>query len=386
MANTLTDLAADIYKAADIVGREVQGFIPSVTVNAGSEAAAQGDTVRAAFTREATVNSSATPAMTIPEGDDQTIDNKTVTVDQIASVRIPWTGEDIKSVNNGAGFETIYGDQLRQAFRGITNAIEAHVASEVYKNASRAVGTAGTTPFASNHDVINEARQIVLDNGMPVNDGRLSLVMNSAAGTNLRNLSNLYKVNEMGSDQLLRQGTLLDISGVMLKESGQVQSHTKGTGTSYDVDLGAGYSVGDTTVHVDTGTGTILAGDVVTFSGDTSYGYVVNTGFAGDGDGDIVIGGPGLQAAVADGEDLVIGNNYTANALIHQSAVELVMRPLEKPLGGDAAEDVMVVQDPFSGLVFQISVYKGYNKAMIDVTCLYKAKVWKSDGVALVMG
>ncbi len=44
MANVLTDLAADIYVAADVVGRELVGFIPAVTINAnGSERAAKGD-------------------------------------------------------------------------------------------------------------------------------------------------------------------------------------------------------------------------------------------------------------------------------------------------------------------------------------------------------
>lgn len=381
MANVLTDLAADIYKAADIVGREAVGFVPSVTINAGAEEAAQGDTVRSFFTREATVNTSATPSMTIPEGDDQTVDSKTMSLSQIASVRIPWTGEDMKHVNNGSGFETIYGDQIKQAFRGIVNTIEAHVATVAYQGASRAFGTAGTTPFGSDFNSIAEVRQILFDNGMPVTDGRISLVVNSAAGTNLRQLATLQKANESGGTELLRQGTLLDLQGFMLKESGQVQAHTKGTGAGY-LTNGA-LSAGDTTITADTGTGTILAGDVVTFAADSNNKYVVTAALSG---GSFTIGSPGLRVDVPDGNAITVGNGYTANIGLHQSAVELAMRPLQKPMGGDAAVDEMVVQDPFSGLVFRISAYKGYNKAMFDVTALYQAKAWKEDAIATLLG
>ena len=45
MANTLTNLAADIYRAADIVGRELVGFIPASTVNASDEQVAVGQNV-----------------------------------------------------------------------------------------------------------------------------------------------------------------------------------------------------------------------------------------------------------------------------------------------------------------------------------------------------
>jgi len=383
MANVLTDLAADIYKAADIVGREVVGFIPAVTINGGSQEAAQGDTVRSFVTRAATVNTSATPSMTIPEGDDQTVDNKTMTLNTIASVRIPWTGEDIKHVNNGAGYETIYGDQIAQAMRGITNNIEAAIAAEAYKNASRAFGTAGTTPFGSNFSEIAELRQIIMDNGMPVNDGQLSLVVNSLAGTNLRQLAQLQKANEAGGVDMLRQGTLLDLQGFMLKESAGVQSHTKGTATG--LDAAGGEPIGETSIALDGGDGgTLLAGDVVTFAGDTNK-YVVNTGFTAAA-GTAVIGGPGLRATLADTVEMTIGDSYTANIGLHRSAVELAMRPLAKPLGGDSAVDMMTVQDPHSGLVFQISVYKGYNKAMIDITTLYQAKAWKPDAIALLLG
>ena len=162
MANTLTNLAGDIYKAADTVGRELVGFIPSVTINAGSERAAKGDTIRSHFTRSATA-ANISEAMTIPEGTDQTVDNKTMTLSKAKSVQIPMTGEDMMHLNNGTGYETIYGDQVAQAMRVLANEIETDLATAAYQGASRAIGTAGTTPFGSNFNTIAEARQITAE-------------------------------------------------------------------------------------------------------------------------------------------------------------------------------------------------------------------------------
>lgn len=382
MANVLTDLAADIYKAADIVGREIVGFVPSSMVNTGVEGAAVGQTIRSHFTRAATV-ANMTPSMTIPEGTDQTVDNKTMTLTKQRGVPIPWTGEDIRFVQGGSGYETIYGDQIAQAMRAIVNEVEADLATEAYTNASRAVGAAGTTPFGSNFNVIAEARQILVDNGMPVNDGQVSLVLNTLAGTNLRNLAQLQKANEAGGDSLLRNGVLLDLQGVMLRESAQVQAHTKGTATG--LDAAGGEPVGETSIALDGGDGgTLLSGDVVTFAGDTNK-YIVNTGFTA-ASGTAVIGGPGLRETLADTVEMTIGNSYTANVVMHRQAMEVAMRPFAKPFGGDAAVDVMIVQDPFSGLTFEVSAYKGFNKAMIMVGAVWGYKAWKPDAIAIVMG
>ena len=388
MSNVLTDLAADLYKSADVVGRELVGLIPSVTVNAGVEQVAKGDTVRSHFTRTPTVNSSFAPSMTIPEGTDQTVDNKALQLNQYASVQIPWTGEDIKHVNNGSGFETIYGDQILQAMRAITNTIEAYLAGVIYKGASRAVGSAGTTPFGSNFDLVAELRQILVDNGCPMEDGRSSLVISSTAGTKLRNLANLQKVNESGNDSLLRRGALLDLQGFMMKESAGIGIHTKGTGTAYDINNGSGEAVGQTTLTLDggtTGANGILAGDIVTFASDTVNSYVVKSGLL-TASGDIVINDPGLRVAVADAVEMTIGNSYTYNLGFHQSAIELATRPVAVPNGGDAATERMIVQDTFSGLAFEISVYKGYKKAMFEIGVLYDAIVWKPQHVAILRG
>ena len=380
MANVLTDLAADIYKAADVVGRELVGFIPSSTINGDATTrAAKGDTIRAAFTRTPTVNTSFSPSMTIPEGTDQTVDNKTMTLDNFASVQIPWTGEDIKHVNNGPGFETIYGDQIKQAMRVIANKIEQDLALAAAQGASRAIGTAGTTPFASNFDLVAQARQILVDNGCPT-DNQITMVLNTAAGTKLRNLAQLQKANEAGGVDLLRQGTLLDLQGLMIKESAGIVSHTKGTGASYL--LNGAVAAGGTALTVDTGSGTILAGDIVTINGD-SNNYVVNSALASNV---LSIGAPGLISAGADNAALTVGNSYTPNVAFHKSAIELGIRPPALPAGGDSAVDIMTVQDPYSGLVFEIAVYKGYMKTMLEVRCLYGVKVWKPNNVAIVMG
>lgn len=387
MANTLTNLAADIYKAADQVGRELVGFIPAVTINGDATTqAAKGDTIRAAFTRTPTVSTTYNPSMTIPEGTDQTVDNKTMTLDTFANVQIPWTGEDILHVNNGSGFETIYGDQIKQAMRAITNSIESAIGSAAYVSSSRAFGSAGATPFGSNFNEIAELRQILVDNGCPV-DGNLSLVVNSLAGTNLRQLAQLQKANEAGGSDMLRQGTLLDLQGFMLRESAGVASHTKGAGTGYDF-VSAGEAIGQTTLSVEGGTVNstgIKAGDVITHAGDTINKYVVGTGTTSTS-GDLVINNPGLRIAGVDANEITVGDSYTANLAFHRSAIELGIRPIAVPAGGDAAVDMMTVQDPWSGLVYTIALYKGYKKAMFEVSCLYGVKAWKSENIATLLG
>lgn len=380
MANVLTDLASDIQRALELNTRAAVGFIPSVNLNTGSEQAAQNQVVRSLTTVEGTVNESATPAMTIPEGDDNTLGNETMTLNKVVNAQIPFTGEDVMFLNGGAGFETAYGKLFNRKINGMMKKIEAHVAQTAYQGASRALGTAGTTPFASNFDLVAEARQILFDNEVDVDSGQLSLIMNSAAGTKLRNLAQLQKANESGGDELLRQGTLLDLQGVMLKESSQITTHTKGTGSGYLLN-DASSAVGDTTIAADTGTGTILAGDVVTFAG-TSDAYVVNTALSG---GSFGIGLPGLVAAESDNDAITVGNNYTPNVLLHQEAVELAVRPMAGSIAS-AATDMEMFTDPLTGITIMVEVYGGYKKAMIDMTLVYGAKVWDSRGVAVVRG
>ena len=390
MANTLTvtSLLENIYRAKDQVAAEPTGFIQSVMVNSGSEGVSLGGTVLSHTTAAPTLNSTYTPSMTLPDGDDQTVSTASMTIGQVANVRIPFKGETLKQIMSTAG-QKVVDDMFAQAIRKIRNAIEAHLGTTLKNGASRATGTAGTSPFATNINPLVDARQILLDNGCPMDDGELSLVINSLSGTKLRQIANLYKVNEAGDSALLRRGELTNLMGISIKESAGVATHTKGGATGQLINNG-NIAIGSTTLTLDTitvNTTGLTAGDIFYTATEGSGGnrYVIKTGLVATA-GDIVINNPGLVVATANNDALTLTNTYTGNSLFHRNAVELVMRPPAQPYGGDAATDRATIVDDKTGLVFEVATYKGYGMSVVDITCLYQAKVWKSEFVATLLG
>jgi len=383
MANVLTNLAADIYTAADTVGREAVGFIPSVTMNAEATRAAKGDTIRAAFTQAATVNN-ISEHMTIPQGDDQTVDNAVMTLSKSRAVQIPYTGEDVLHLRNGAGYDTVYGDQIAQAMRALTNEMEADLFTAASTGARYASSAVGTSPFAfsasaSGLSAVGDARKQLIDSGCPMDD--VSLVLNTAQGAAFRQVPSLLNVNQAGSDALQRQGVLLDVYGVAVRESSKSANHTIGTlgGTPLtDVTDAAG----STSIAVNGSSGTIVAGDVVQFAG-SGQKYVAQSGF--DGTGNITLNGSGLSDAVANDTAVAIEATHSKQVMFHRSAIELAMRAPALPNGGDAADDAIVIQDPHSGIVFEIRTYRGYRKSMIEVAATWGVKAWKGDFIQQIV-
>ncbi len=383
MANTITisSLAENIFRARDQVAREKIGFLSSVIVNSDRGGVSINGTVTSFRTAQPTLNTSYTPSMTLPDGDDQTVTADTMQVTQVANVKIPLKGETLKQLDNTVGGQAVLDDMFAQAIRKMVNAIEAGTGTVLKNGASRVVGTAGTNPFATTHDILADARKVLVDNGAPF-DGDVSAVFNTTATTALRKLSNLYKVNEAGTSDMLRNSEIMDLGGFKIKESAGVASHTKGTGASY-VTSGV-TAVDGTSIALVTGTGTVLAGDVVTFAADTNNKYVVGTGVAAPGT--IILNQPGARVSIATANALTIGNSYSGNVAFHRSAAELVMRPPAQPYGGDAATDRMTISDDKSPLVFEVAIYRGYGMAVIDITCFYQAKVWKPEFVVGIMG
>ncbi|MDD4689066.1 MAG: hypothetical protein PHE51_04890 [Eubacteriales bacterium] len=385
-ANTLTNLIPDIFAALDVVSRELSGFIPAVSINSSLDQVDKAATIRIPNTSKPTPVA-ITPASYAPDTGGQTIGHTTMTVDQAYSVPVQWTGEEEKGFSRTGLYENIRQQQFAQGIRALINAIETDIA-ELYTKSSRAYGTAGTTPFASNLDDVNQLRKILMDNGAQGQD--LSLVVNTTAGVNLRNLVHLTQVNTAGSDMTLRNGVLLPISGFNVYESAYVQSHTAGAGTGYDIN--GTEAVGQTTLTLEGGTVNvtgITAGDVITFAGGANAAdankYIVTTGTTSTS-GDIVIASPGLIIAKDTNDELTIGSSYTANMGFARSAIVLATRMPMRPSVGDMADDIITITDPITGISFEIAMYKGYHQVHYEVGIVWGCQIVKPEHCAILLG
>lgn len=384
MANTLTDLYPDLYAALDIVSRELVGVIPAVTMDARVDRAGVGQDVVVPVAPTSNAMVDTTPAMAIPAAADQTIGNTKIQITKSKAVAFSWEGNEQVLLNSGAGYQNVRVNQMVQAMRTLTNSVENDLCA-LHSTFSRAYGTAGSTPFATAGDFTDMTKtlKILKDNGSPVQDNHL--VVNTSAGATF--LGKQAESNRQGSDSILRQGVFLSTSGVDIRESGQIYTHTAGTGASATTN-NAGYAVGDTVITLaSAGTGTILAGDVITFAGDTEK-YVVASGDADvSNGGTITLAAPGLRKAIAaSATNITVVATSARNMLFNRSAIILATRMPERPAEGDMALDVGMITDPRSGLSFEVAIYGGYRKVRYEIALAWGVKNIKPEHTALLLG
>lgn len=381
MANTLTSLIPSLFESLDVVSRELVGAIPCSTLDATTSRAAVGQLVTSFMTPTASATD-ITPGVTPPNDGDQTIANVQLTITKARRVPFRWNGEETLGLNNnGSGAAAIRNAQMTQAIRTLINEMETDVVNAARVAASRAYGTAGTTPFASTLGDPAQLRKILDDNGAPQNDR--CLVIDTTSGAALRTLAQLTKANEAGTTLTLRDGELLNLHGFSIHESAGVKVVTKGTGASYTSDT-AGYAKGATAITLITGTGTVLAGDVVTFAGDTNK-YVVSAGVTAPGV--ITLAAPGLLAPLAaSAVAMTIGGNFTPNFGFSSSSLILATRAPALPDGGDLAVDRMMITDPRSGISFEVAMYPQYRQMQYEISAVWGVKGIKQNHCALLLG
>lgn len=381
MPNIFTAIAPTLFSAARAVAAERFGAVAAINAQFDDKGVARGDKVVVPVA-PVRASSAFSPGATSSSGGDATASNVEVTITKSQKVDWHLTGEQIRSLENGGNYQEWVTQLIQQGMRTLRNEAEVDCAAAIALGASRAAGSAGTNPFASNIDSLADARQILADNGAPMAD--LQCVMNTTAGTALRKLGVITQAYNAGSDAERRSGQFLRQYGFELRESAGVATFTKGTASGATTD-NAGYAVGATVITLaSAGTGTILAGDVITFAGDANQ-YVVASGDAQTSNGGtITLAEPGLRKAIAaSATNITVVNSHTCNVAFERNAVVGIMRPPLIPANPTISQQL--ISDP-QGMTYLLLDIAQYGQRTWELHLAWGFKAVNTFAIAKLLG
>lgn len=378
MANTLTAIAPVLYSAAQQVSAEPFGIVDAIFTDFDNQGVAKGDKVKVPVAPSRSA-SDFTPSNVSSTGSDATAMD--VAVEITKSRKVDWhlTGEQQRSLENGGTNQEWIRQLIAQGMRTLRNEAEVDAAKAVSLGVSRAVGTAGTTPFASDIKLLTAARKILRDNGAPMAD--LQLVLDTAAEKNLLDNSIIAQAEQAGSDEERRQGRILRQYGFRINSSAGIYEHTNGTGANLEMAAG---DEGDTTITLTDGgtwSGTVLAGDIIKI-GDHYYQVVSGTDDV-TADAEIEIARPGLVEDVAADTAVTIQADYVGNVAFERNAVVGVMRPPIIP--ANPTINQMVISDQF-GMSYLMLDIAQYGQRTWELHLAHGFKAVQPEHIAAIMG
>jgi hypothetical protein len=379
---TLTALAPVLYSAAQNVSAEPAGILDAINATWDDKGVAKGDSVKVPYAPVQETEDFA-PLNVSPVGNDMTAGAVSVTITQTKKTKpMVLTGEQMRSLENGGNYQEWVMQWAEQSMRSLRNLAEADAANNIKYGASRAVGTAGVTPFATDLDLIVDVKQALRDNGCPFSDPQL--VINSAAAAKLQKLGIYQQAYAAGSDEERRSGLYKPQFGFQLRDSAGISLHTSGAAANYVTDTAADQVAGTTTILTDTGTDAILAGDVFTIADHGGYQYVVSAACGGDAtDGPLYINRPGLRAVATKNKAITFAASYTPSFAFERSAVVGIMRPPLIPANPTIKQ--MVISDKFGHSYLMLEIAQ-YGQVIWEMHLAYGFKVVQPEHVALILG
>jgi hypothetical protein len=377
MATTLTALAPVLFSAAQNVSAEPAGILDAINATWDDKGVAKGDSVKVPYAPVQETDDFA-PLNISPVGNNQTAGAVSVTITQSKKTKpMVLTGEQMRSLENGGNYQEWVRQWAEQSMRSLRNLAEADAAAAIKIGASRAVGTAGTTPFATDLDLIVDVKQVLRDNGCPFSDPQL--VINSAAAAKLQKLGIYQQAYAAGSDEERRSGIYKPQFGFQLRDSAGISQHTSGAAANYVTN--GGEPAKAIALTVKTGTDQIKAGDVFSLADRPGEYYVVSNALSGAGE--LLINRPGLIGATADAKALTFTANYTPSLAFERSAVVGIMRPPLIPANPTIKQ--MVISDKFGHSYLMLEIAQ-YGQVIWEMHLAYGFKVVQPEHVALILG
>ena len=373
---TLDRLIPYLYTARDVISREMADLIRFVSRDATADMAAQGQPVNIPKTRKRGVQDIGD---TPPVGSGNDFGTIPVIIDHFkVADPIIWNGEEERGV--GDKLNQMRLGQFTQAMRSLVNDIEGNLAYAgvlAAITAGNVYGLAGTPPFGGSLSDMAGIAEVFDKIGAPKTER--AFVGNSIAIRQMRSLGILTAADQAGSDIPLRTGNMLPVFGFAIGQSGGFKTMEPGAGSGYLLNGAA--AEGATELTVDTGSGAIKKGAIITIAGDANK-YIVTE----DAGATIIKIAGGLRQAAPDNAAVTVGAAYIPSLAFTSDALILAARQPYLPENGDEASDVLVLTDELTGLAFQAALYPGYRKNRIEIAICYGMAAPNGEHALAVLG
>ena len=366
MANTIAEVTPQLLAQGLLALREEAVMARLVNRDYEGMSAQRGSTVDVPIPSSITAQA-VTAANTAPSTADFAPTSVSITLDRWYEAPFYLTDKDLAEVMSGT-----IPMQASEAVKSIANNIDQHILG-LYSGIYGWAGTAQTTPFATNTAEATQTRKVLNNQLAPVSDRRM--VIDPDAEANALELRAFQDVSYRGDQQGIINGQIGRKLGFDWYMDQNVASHTAGTAAGYLVDQ-ADVAIGDTTVNIDTGTGTLVAGDIFTVAGDDQT-YVVTSAASG-GDDTTLAFSPAAKVAWEDNAALSFKGSHTVNLGFHRDAFALAIRPLESVADG-LGNQIQSATDPVSGVSMRLEVSREHKRTRWSFDVLYGAALVRAE-------
>lgn len=377
MANDLSAVMPKILARGLMALRE-QAIMPRlVNSDYSADATKKGDTIDVPLP-SAIAATDVTPSHLPPAMDDTAVNAVQISLDNWKKAGFHLTDREIMEIDADEGFVPM---QMSEAIRALANAVNASVHAE-YIGIYGLIGTPATTPFSGDVSAATLGRKL-LNKQLAPRENRRG-VLDFDAETNALNQPQFSDAEKTGSSTVKIEGEIGRKFGIDWYADDGIPTHTAGTASddgSYAISTAASANAGAASVSLrtDTGTPTILKGDVLSFAGHGQT-YVATADAALDTGGVAVPLSPPLRAYVSNAANVSVEKSHVVNMLFHRDAFALAMRPLAAGLADlSLGNQILSMTDAKTGLSLRLEISRQYKQTVWEFDVLWGTRLVRPE-------
>lgn len=385
MANILLDVMPKVLASALETFRESCAVTRLVNTSYSAEAAKKGALIDIPVPSKMPTND-VTPSNVAPNPQDMDLQTVQLPLNHWRESAFTLNDKEVKEIIEG-----IAPMQLTESARALANFVNSTVLL-TYKKIYNFVGTAGTTPFATDLTAAAQARKVLNKTVTPINDRRL--ILNGDAEANAVVLPALSYYMNSGETSTLREGQIGRKLGFDWYYDQQMDEafHVSGTMSGATVSAAPvtnprvhGVTSGTVTLTATNGQ-TVKLGDLFTVAGDTQT-YVVNQNATSNGSITVNFS-PAPAVAWTNGSVVSLRANHQNNIAFQKNAIALAVRPFagdqfSAELSGGQA---MTMVDPVSGLPLRLEVTREHRRVRWALDILFGTEIIRPETAVRIIG